>query len=412
MNAIRELTDEARRSMLGAGLSEGYVASLASTWRALDGWLSRRGVPYSPEVEKDFLRDEYGIADDGIRADGVGRRRRRALAVLRNCYEHRPYRRVEDRRYESRFRACHEKQLDAFLDGLRARYSESTLCGYVHMLNKLSPFLEEAGVADLSDVGAGDFARFVKRVADGGVGQQTIYATTCRLRRLASWLESTGRAEPGLAELVPKAKAPEPKPPDVYADDEVEAVIRSVDAAGPTGKRDLVACLLAARLGMRSSDIVALRFENLLWREGSISFASAKTGRPTVLPLTNEVGSAIVAYLKDGRPESSEPYVLLRHNPPYTRMRPARVHGIVSEAMSRAGIAKDGRRRGPHALRASVATRMMRNGTPLPVISEALSHDSSETSRSYLKADAATLRGCALDVPPLVNTWWPTGALR
>lgn len=411
MEVIRELADTAEQSMRDAGLSSGYIETLSCTWRRFDRWLAERGLQYSPDLGDEFLADAYGVAG-GDTTVGMGRRRRRALAVLGNCFEHKPYRRVEDRRYESKIRECHELVLREFLEDLARSFSDSTVCAYVYMLNKLSPYLADAGVEDLSDIGAADILGFMELVAKSGVGQQLVYATTGRLRRLLSWLGARGLVDGSLAGLVPKAKAPDREPPDTYTDEEVELIVDAIDTSGPTGKRNLVACLLAARLGMRSSDIVDLRFENLLWREGSISFRSAKTGTHTVLPLTNEVGGAIISYLRGGRPESGEAYVLLRHNPPHTRMRPSSVWGIVSAAMSRAGIAKDGRRRGPHALRASLATRMMRSGVPLPTITRALSHTCSETSRFYLKADVEQLRSCALDVPPLTNTWWIWGGSR
>ena len=397
--------------MRKVGLSEDYIESLRSTWSAFDSWLSQRGVPYSPSLGEGFLLEEYGIGRGGSTVY-MERRRRRALAIIANCHEHEPYRRVEDRRYESKFCESHEVVLNEFLDSLRERYSDSTLCSYVHALNKLSPYLEGIGVRDVSDIDARAIVGFMDEVARSGVGQQTIYATASKLRGLLGWLRSTGRIDEPLAEFVPKAKTPRAEPPDTYTDAEVEAIIGAADTAGPTGKRDLVACLLAARLGMRSSDIVNLRFENLQWREGAISFTSAKTGTPTTLPLTNEIGSAIISYVKNGRPQSDEPYVLLRHNKPYTRMRPSRIYDIVASAMHSAGLAKDGRRRGPHALRASVATRLMRNGVPLPVITRTLSHSCSETSKFYLKAEIESLRRCALDVPSLTNTWWMEGGSR
>lgn len=401
MEVIRQLASEAERSMRDAGISDDYVGKLGETWRRFDAWLAERGVEYSPEAGDEFLAETDGSSV------GMRRRRRRALAVLRNVHEHEPYRRAEDRRYESRFAACHEAVLNEFLDDVSDRYTTSTVCGYVYTLNRLSPYLEGRGVTDLADIGAEDVIGFLETVAEGNVGAHTVYATTSRLRRLLGWLESTGRADRGLAAIVPRAKAPAPEPPDTYTPEEVDAIVGAVDTASPTGRRDLVVCLLAARLGMRSSDIVGLRFEDVAWREGAIRFVSAKTGTPTTLPLTREVGDAIVAYVRDGRPDSDEPYVLLRHEAPHTRMRPSRVWGIVSAAMGRAGVHPGGRRRGPHALRASLATRMMDNDVPLPVISRALSHECSETSRHYLRADVEKLRECALDVPRLAgDTRW------
>ena len=411
MEVIQNLVNEAVWSMEEAGLSDGYIRSFSSTWQAFDDWLVERGAGYSPELGGSFLLEAYGIGRGGSTVS-MERRRRRALAIIRNCHEHEPYRRVEDRKYESFFRECHEADLDEFLDELKKRYSDSTICAYVYVLNKLSPYLEERGINDIADIDAAAVMGFMQQVSESGVGQQLVYSTTSKLRRLLSWLESTGRIGPSAVDIVPKAKAPRPESPDTYTDEEVELIIGAIDTTSPTGKRNLVACLLAARLGMRSSDIVGLRFDNLSWKESCISFASAKTGQPTVLPLTNEIGTAIISYVKEGRPESSEPYVLVRHNPPHTRMRPAIVYDIVSGAMGRAGIARDGRRRGPHALRASVATRMMGSGVPLPVITRTLSHSCSDTSKFYLKADLEQLRRCALDVPPLVNTWWMAGGPR
>ena len=414
MEVIADLVAEVEGSMRDIGFAESYIASFGGTWNAFDRWLAERGLAYEPSLGRRFLLEEYGINDLGrYSKTAMEQKRKRAMVVLENCHEHRPYRRVEDRRYSPRFREEHAAVLNAFLESVEGSYSGSTVCGYIHMMNRLSPYLAERGVDDLGSIDQAAVVGFVESVAASGVGQGLIYATACRVRKLLAWLELSGIVERGLSNSVPKVKAPQADPPDVYTDEEVEMVIGAVDTAGPTGKRDLVVCLLAARLGMRSSDIADLQFGNIEWRESRISFVTAKTGSPTVLPLTNEVGSAIIAYLEGGRPESDEPYVLLRHNRPYTRMRPSRVYDIVSRAMTRAGIPNDGRRRGPHALRASVATRMLRNDVPLPVISRTLSHESSETTaKSYLKVELEHLRRCALDVDPLVNTWWMAGGAR
>jgi site-specific recombinase XerC len=97
---------------------------------------------------------------------------------------------------------------------------------------------------------------------------------------------------------------------------------------------------------------------------------------------------------------------------PFVKMKPSVLHGIVSTALRNASIPiQPGKRHGPHALRASLASAMLENNTPLPVISEALSHKSSDTTRIYLKIDLHHLRQYSLEVPPLSNIWMG-GVLR
>jgi integrase len=164
--------------------------------------------------------------------------------------------------------------------------------------------------------------------------------------------------------------------------------------------------LLAVRLGMRASDICGLRLKDVDWRKSEIAFTAKKTGRYTALPLTTDVGNAIIRYLKEARPEDGDPHLFLRFQKPYQELQPSVMHGMVTTAMRDAGvIIPYGRRHGPHALRASLASSMLRQNVPLPIISETLSHASTDTTRIYLKVDFENLRRLALDVPPLKGIW-------
>ena len=407
MNVLQQLVSEARECMRTAGLTETYIVRLGRVWRSLGVWLDARGMEYTPEGAERFLREEYGITSEGAsERRPMDKERSRAIAVLRDRYEKAPYSRPDGGIYRKKFEKCHEALLNDFLDRLSRVRTQTTVNAYVYTLNKLSPFLAERGVYDMRLLGAWDVVCFVDSLAESGVSQHTVYSCASRLRRLVAWLADEGLVDSALAEAVPRVKTPQAKLPDTYTDEEVERLVAAVDNSSPVGKRDLVACLLAARLGMRASDIAGLKLENLRWRTNTIEFSSRKTGQHTALPLTNEIGEAIIDYLANGRPDSDSPNVLLRHAKPYTGMRSDRVHPIVTKALNRAGIAFCGRKHGPHALRASLATGMMTSGVPLPTISAALSHASGDTTRAYLKVDVEKLRSCALGAPPLTNTWW------
>lgn len=87
-------------------------------------------------------------------------------------------------------------------------------------------------------------------------------------------------------------------------------------------------------------------------------------------------------------------------------LKPASLHTIVTKAFHDSGIViNPGRRHGPHALRASLATAMLEENIPLPVISETLSHSTTDTTKIYLKVDIHHLRPLALEVPDLAGVW-------
>jgi integrase len=156
--------------------------------------------------------------------------------------------------------------------------------------------------------------------------------------------------------------------------------------------------LLIARLGLRSSDVVNLRFENINWEENRISFTQQKTGRPLVLPLLEDVGLAIIDYLKFGRPKCDFQHIFTRHRPPISPFTSSGMYGLVSRCISRAGLLTDEKKRGPHALRHSLASRLLEENVPLPIISEILGHANSHTTAAYLSIDIDKLRQCALEV--------------
>lgn len=160
--------------------------------------------------------------------------------------------------------------------------------------------------------------------------------------------------------------------------------------------------LIAIRLGVRASDICKLTFDNFKWESNTIEFRQSKTGDTIVLPLLNDVGQAVIDYIKYGRPTVETDKVFLRLFAPIGQMKAPTLHSIVTQYMNKAGICiTKGKKHGPHALRHSLASALLENDTPMPVISEILGHTDSKTTSTYLKIDTLNLRKYALDVPPI-----------
>jgi len=180
--------------------------------------------------------------------------------------------------------------------------------------------------------------------------------------------------------------------------DQVEQVIASPDLATSLGRRNRAILLLLARLGLRASDIVQLRLDDLDWREGMIR-VSGKGRRQTVLPLTQEVGDALAAYIKDHRPQADTDAVFVRSSAPYRAFADSTAISIlVARAMRRTGI-NCPKRGAAHILRHSVASSMLRQGVSLQEIAGVLRHRSIATTEIYAKVDVITLRQIAQPWP-------------
>lgn len=186
--------------------------------------------------------------------------------------------------------------------------------------------------------------------------------------------------------------------PSTYTAQEVRDTLSAIDIGNPCGIRDYAIILLLARLGLRSSDVANLRFSNIDWENDMIRLNQVKTGNPLELPLLSDVGEAIINYLKNARPKSDSDHVFIRIKPPYTEFNPGAVGALVHERLVKAGIHLEGRKSGSHALRHSLAKRLLEHEIPLPVISEILGHTNTETTMTYLRVDINELKKCALEV--------------
>lgn len=186
--------------------------------------------------------------------------------------------------------------------------------------------------------------------------------------------------------------------PSSYSASEVEKLLASVDRGNPGGKRDYAILLIIVRLGIRSSDIRNLKFENFYWEQERLRFVQQKTGYSISLSLFEDIGQSIIDYIKYGRPDSTSSNIFIRHRAPFQVFCTSAIYSLVHRYMLKAGIYTETRKSGPHALRHSLASRLLEHKIPLPIISEILGHADSNTTLIYLKMDVEQLRKCALEV--------------
>lgn len=405
---VMELIEFASNSMVKTGYAKGYISSFFNTWNALTCYMAEKKIIfYSPAIGIAFLQDRYSILSNCTleKLSKVDKRRKRAILVLDNCLEHEAVSAPKTYSlckfalpFENIFRSFINTRVD---EGL----SLPTINRDVHCLNNLSNYLDSIKLQSLEELESVHIVGFMKNQSRGG-RLPTLHGAASTLRLFLKFVFDNKYVSKDLSMFVPQVKCKPEGIPTVYTKDEIQKLLNSIDRASPRGKRDYCMILLAAKLGMRASDICGLTFDNLIWQRNTIEFVVKKTGEPAVLPLFNEIGEAIIDYIKYGRPPSDDRHIFLRLLIPHVKMKPAALHRIVSNWLRTAGIPSlPGKRSGPHALRASLASAMLDNNTPLPIISEALTHKSSDTTRVYLKIDFQHLREYAIEVPPLDNVW-------
>jgi len=262
----------------------------------------------------------------------------------------------------------------------------------------LSARLEEAGAGGLAGVTAAGVTAFIVETCPQ-MRKGTAKLTVTALRSLLGWLHLAGETPAPLAWAVPAvaswrlAALPAPLEPG-----QVGAMLGGCDTGTAAGLRDLAMLTLLARLGLRAGEVAGLTLDDMDWRAGEIT-VTGKGRRSERLPLPADVGEAVAAWLRDGRPEPFEGarHVFLRVRAPHRRLTSTGVSQAVLAAGQRAGIEGVF----AHRLRHSAATGMLRSGASLPEVGQVLRHRRLLSTAIYAKTDVPSLRALARP--------WPSG---
>jgi site-specific recombinase XerD len=264
-------------------------------------------------------------------------------------------------------------------------------------------FLHSRKARTLDQIQALDLSEFVS--CRDHLKPQTVARIVSDLRCFLRFLTMRGILQKDFSAELPKIRVPRDATiPSVWDHELIVRLLGAVDRSSAKGKRDYAILLLACRLGLRAGDIRTLKLDHLRWAESTLEIRQAKTDTPLRLPLTNEVGEALIDYLKSGRPQTARREVFLKVVPPFDPFpQNNNLYHIVTYWRRLAGITfRSSQKRGLHSLRHTLATRLLEKGTPLPTIAEILGHTSLESTRIYAKADVEALRSVALD-PEEVN---------
>ncbi len=187
--------------------------------------------------------------------------------------------------------------------------------------------------------------------------------------------------------------------PSTYSIEEINSILATVDRSTKYGKRDYVMLLLAVQLGMRRMDICHMKLEGIHLDDRYIMFRQEKTGSVEKLPLTDLLTYALADYLMNSRPANDSELLFIRMGAHCgSGYSDTALYSIINKYMKKAKINTSGKRHGTHSMRHSLSSNLLKEGTPLPVISRILGHSSTEITTQYLWMDTEQLRKLSLEV--------------
>jgi len=295
--------------------------------------------------------------------------------------------------------ACFKSEYEAFCEELVYRgYSQATIDTNTQKVQALIAHLISQGVMSSSDIGVRHIENYLKTMEDKAVKYVGVFLYV--FRKYFSFLYERGYTLYDLAPMLPKVRAPRNASiPYIWSKTDIQKLLDAIDREDPKGKRDYAILLIAIRLGLRIGDIRSLKQSSLDWNRKTINLKMSKTGQPIELPLLKDIGWAIIDYLQNGRPVTNSECLFVRHKAPFNAFGDRNsFNKELHRYILKAGLDIPGdQRHGMHSLRSTLAENMLEVKSPLPIISEALGHQSVNTTSIYLKVDVEGLRKCALD---------------
>jgi len=384
-----------------SGYSAGTIKRYHCCWNVLLKYCLARGIiHFSYASCMAIVKQEYHIPSSG-KLKSIQVFHLRTIKIL-----------DEFSKYGRIFR-CHQKPgkqvnsnfsecLNQFVNyshtcGLSERTVRSKTIQVVQFLN----YIGDSGIENFKQLSVDNILSYVKNLEDTGYARSTRSSILFTLRTFLSFLYDKQYIPKYLQDLFPVIFSNKSERiPSYYSEDELRKILLRVNRDDIIGKRDYLILLLAIQLGIRAGDIRMLKLDYIHWEKNTIEFTQQKTRNPIQLPLPGNVKFAIIDYIKNGRPKSELSYIFIRHRAPYDAYSTTNVfHYVITRYLTEAGVSFSGRKHGLHSARHSLASNLLKNNTPYPVISGILGHENTSTTRLYLTIDIEQLRSVALEVP-------------
>lgn len=174
---------------------------------------------------------------------------------------------------------------------------------------------------------------------------------------------------------------------------DVQRLLDNTYSDQPRDIRDRAILMLFAIYGLRSGEVSVLRLGDCNWENETITVRRSKVRRSQEYPITYQVGTTIIRYLKVVRPSCEHREVFLTLKAPFRPISSGGLYNIVSGRLSKLKIVTN--HHGPHTLRHACASHLLAEGLSFKEIGDLLGHRRIDSTRIYAKVDIAGLRAVA-----------------
>jgi integrase/recombinase XerD len=407
---IKKVIDEFQFELIDMGYSQELRWKYGKVCRLFGEWAYYQSIDrVSEEAIRAYALEKTGRWEAAINLPSKDRITLRALRLLNSFFKGEAFE-VRTPLQEHRFYTILKDYVHPYLRWCEEEkgYRPSTIRDKFWILCRYDNFLYDK-MLDLENVTIGLNEEFF---ASDACGNRTSYKST--VREMLQYLFDFSILDKDLSPYVLKEpnRSKRLEIPTTYTTDEIKSLLGAIDRSTPKGKRDYLVVLLAAEYGMRASDIVRLSLKHIDWERNTVMFSQYKTDVPVQYPLLSSVGNAVIDYLRHGRLTEVDDVIIVSHDHVTRgkRLSTPTIHSIVTAAFRRSQIQGwQKKKHGPHSLRFSLASNMLKQGIGFQVISTALGHSSTESTKAYVKIDINHLRECSLPVPNLNSYWYTDG---
>lgn len=288
-------------------------------------------------------------------------------------------------------------ELPGFFDYLVAERGlrPASVAGYRHHLDRFEAYLRRIGVVSIRELSPAVLSGFVVDRAVTGLARSTVRDSAGVLHVFLRYAHREGVLPSDLSAAVgwPQVYRLSDIPRSIGWDD-VNRVLAGVDRRTEAGRRDYAILLLLVTYGLRGREVAALTLDDIDWKRDRLAVPERKAGHSTAFPLSAVVGEALLDYLRNGRPATTDRHVFFRAVAPREPIGAAAVSSRARHYLLKAGV--DVPRPGSHTLRHSAVQRLVDADFPLKTIGDFVGHRSARSTEVYAKVAVEALREVAL----------------
>ena len=287
--------------------------------------------------------------------------------------------------------------LKKFLDNLKTKkLSDEYIYSHQRALFKFLKYLRKSNILHISKITNDNIFNYILTL---NIYKQSYkYNIVSKIRVFLKFIYLNNFTSKDFTLVIPKIKINHNNkiPHTIWSTDEIRKILNSINTNTKVGKRDYAIFMLLTHLGLRFSDVKNLKFENIDWQMNILNITQSKTGKIVTLPLLDNVGNAIIDYIKNGRPNVNSKYIFLNKKDESFSPQFGFYH-IFKKYLKLANIDISNKKYiGTYSLRHSLATTLLQNRTPLSTISGILGHTDMNNTAIYLKVDISSLKECCL----------------